>query len=113
MAGVVEWPLAVTGAAVAWLTQPRPHQDAPGETAQDDMAQQSGRPAAVGPGNVPAGTADTVSESQGPGARLAPSHFQHDHPEHGRHDQPAKVGDPATTSALKKVAEASAHHDGP
>jgi hypothetical protein len=23
-AGVVEWPVAVTGAAVAWLTQPRP-----------------------------------------------------------------------------------------
>src|SRR4051812_20064364 len=24
VAGVVEWPIAVTGAAVAWLTQPRP-----------------------------------------------------------------------------------------
>jgi hypothetical protein len=24
LAGVVEWPVAVTGAAVAWLTQPRP-----------------------------------------------------------------------------------------
>ncbi|MFG2726518.1 hypothetical protein [Streptomyces canus] len=24
VAGVVEWPVAVTGAAVAWLTQPRP-----------------------------------------------------------------------------------------
>ncbi|MEU3526348.1 hypothetical protein AB0E62_21200 [Streptomyces sp. NPDC038707] len=28
-AGVVEWPVALTGAAVAWLTQPRP--DRPGE----------------------------------------------------------------------------------
>ncbi|MGX1269831.1 hypothetical protein [Streptomyces phaeoluteigriseus] len=26
VAGVVEWPVAVTGAAVAWLTQPRPQQ---------------------------------------------------------------------------------------
>ncbi|MFJ8539025.1 hypothetical protein [Streptomyces sp. NPDC093591] len=106
VAGVVEWPLALTGAAVAWLTQPRPGQDAPGQTAQGDMARDSGqRPTAVGAG-------DARSESRGPGDRLAPSHFQHDHPEHGRHDQPAKVGDPATTSALKKVAEASAHHDG-
>ncbi|GAA2218461.1 hypothetical protein [Streptomyces nogalater] len=31
VAGVVEWPVALTGAAVAWLTQPRP--DRPGETA--------------------------------------------------------------------------------
>ncbi|MEU3830790.1 hypothetical protein AB0F36_36725, partial [Streptomyces sp. NPDC029080] len=29
VAGVVEWPVAVTGAAVAWLTQPRPGR--PGE----------------------------------------------------------------------------------
>jgi hypothetical protein len=26
VAGIVEWPVAVTGAAVAWLTQPRPHE---------------------------------------------------------------------------------------
>jgi hypothetical protein len=106
VAGVVEWPLALTGAAVAWLTQPRPHQDAQGETARDDMARDSGqRPTAAGAGNA-------LSESQGPGDRLAPSHFQHERPENGRHDQPAKVGDPATTSALKKVAEASSHHNG-
>lgn len=113
VAGVVEWPLALTGAAVAWLTQPRPHQGARGETARDDMAQVSGRSA--GSGDVPAGKADadTLPESQGPGARLASSHFQHDHPDSGRHDQAAKVGDPATTSALKKVAEASTHHAEP
>ncbi|MDF3144487.1 MULTISPECIES: hypothetical protein [unclassified Streptomyces] len=114
VAGVVEWPLALTGAAVAWLTQPRPRQGSQGKTAQNDMAQDSGRrPTAVGAGNDPAGAADAPSESHSPGDRLAPSHFQHDRPEHGRHDQPAKVGDPATASALKKVAEASAHHDEP
>ncbi|MFF7048600.1 hypothetical protein ACFY94_09585 [Streptomyces griseorubiginosus] len=26
VAGIVEWPIAVTGAAVAWLTQPRPEE---------------------------------------------------------------------------------------
>lgn len=112
VAGVVEWPLALTGAAVAWLTQPRPGQGAQGEKAQD-MARSSGRPAASESGDAPAGPAGTPPEAQGPGDRLAPSHFQHDSPENGRHDQPAKVGDPATTSALKKVAEASTHHTGP
>ncbi|KUO02695.1 hypothetical protein [Streptomyces caeruleatus] len=109
VAGVVEWPLAITGAAVAWLTQPRPRQ---GE--EEGAARDSDRPTAVRSGDVRTGAADAMAEPEGPGpgARLAPSHFQHDHPEAGRHDQPAKVGDPATTSALRKVAEAS-HHDGP
>ncbi|WP_217206965.1 hypothetical protein [Streptomyces sp. AC550_RSS872] len=113
VAGVVEWPLAITGAAVAWLTQPRPPQGEEGGTDQDDMAQDSGRPTAVRTGHVRAGASEAQSEPPGPGGRLAPSHFQHDRPEAGRHEQPAKVGDPATTSALKKVAEASTHHDGP
>ena len=114
VAGVVEWPLALTGAAVAWLTQPRPGQGSQDKTAQDDMAQDSRRrPTAAGAGNAPAGTAAPLPESQGPGDRLAPSRVPHDHPQNGRHDQPAKVGDPATTSALKKVAEASAHHAEP
>lgn len=36
-AGVVEWPVAVTGAAVAWLTQPRP--DRPAAAADAGAAQ--------------------------------------------------------------------------
>ncbi|MET8771657.1 hypothetical protein [Streptomyces sp. NPDC004658] len=100
--GVVEWPVALTGAAVAWLTQPRgPRQAAPDETA---------RPAAEG--FPPATEAETpLSEAYGPGDRLAPSHFRHEHAGTHTHEQPAKVGDPATASALKQVAEASAHHD--
>ncbi|MFE7233594.1 hypothetical protein ACWCRF_23775 [Streptomyces sp. NPDC002405] len=31
VAGVVEWPVALTGAAVVWLTQPRPERPAAGE----------------------------------------------------------------------------------
>lgn len=37
VAGVVEWPVALTGAAVAWLTQPRPengHGQQPARTAK-------------------------------------------------------------------------------
>lgn len=98
VAGVVEWPVALTGAAVAWLTQPRgPRQD------------ESGRPAAARP--VPTGTEDTPSEPHGPGDRLAASRFRHDHPGSHVHEQPARVGDAATASALKQVAEASAHHE--
>ncbi|WP_345054800.1 hypothetical protein, partial [Streptomyces rameus] len=39
-AGVVEWPVAVTGAAVAWLTQPRPGRsaEAQGPEAAHDLA---------------------------------------------------------------------------
>ncbi|MFJ4691591.1 hypothetical protein [Streptomyces sp. NPDC088766] len=36
VAGVVEWPVAVTGAAVAWLTQPRPQHRTDGDAAGAD-----------------------------------------------------------------------------
>ncbi|WP_189397136.1 MULTISPECIES: hypothetical protein [Streptomyces] len=104
VAGVVEWPVALTGAAVAWLTQPRgPGRETPGEAA---------RPAAADTGPAPAEAEDTQAERPGPGDRLAPSHFRHEHPGGHVHEQPAKVGDSATASALRQVAEASAHHDG-
>jgi hypothetical protein len=100
--GVVEWPVALTGAAVAWLTQPRgPRRD-------------TGTAQAAAEGQGP-GSAETENASPeryaGPGDRLAPSHFRHDHPTGHAHEQPAKVGDTATASAIKQVAEASAHHD--
>ncbi|MDF3287870.1 MULTISPECIES: hypothetical protein [Streptomyces] len=41
VAGLVEWPVAAAGAAVVWLTQPRPEHNG-GATAQ-----QTGRPAAA------------------------------------------------------------------
>lgn len=103
VAGVVEWPVALTGAAVAWLTQPHgPRRDTPDETA---------RPVAAEPGPAPAETEEPLSERYGPGDRLESSHFRHDHPGSHPHEQPAKVGDSATASALRQVAEASAHHD--
>ncbi|MFE9863983.1 hypothetical protein ACFYPZ_14775 [Streptomyces sp. NPDC005506] len=44
VAGVVEWPVAVTGAAVVWLTQPRPT-DAAGAGTEGPQAQQAARSA--------------------------------------------------------------------
>ncbi|KUN88902.1 hypothetical protein AQJ66_05385 [Streptomyces bungoensis] len=116
LAGVVEWPLALTGAAVAWLTQPRPRQDARDETAQNDGVRSPQGDAAVTGARAavadrgPAPSAGTDTQHYGPGDRLAPFPLHHDHPEHHTHEQPAKVGDPVTASALKKVAKASEHH---
>ncbi|MFJ8630870.1 hypothetical protein [Streptomyces sp. NPDC093568] len=113
VAGVVEWPVAITGAAIAWLTQPHSRKDIQEEAATDDGARDR-EPGTARKGGQSA--ADAPSEAPGPGARLEPSHFRRDHehdrdrPAHMAHEQPAKVGDRATTSALKQVAEASAHH---
>ncbi|WEO94304.1 hypothetical protein A6P39_009945 [Streptomyces sp. FXJ1.172] len=116
VAGVVEWPVALTGAAVAWLTQPGARRGAPEEAAQANRAgnaengQGGSRPGAAGAVPALTDSTDTLSQHHGPGDRLAPSHFHHEsHP----HEQPAKVGDSATASALKQVAEASAHHREP
>src|SRR3954451_12773503 len=54
VAGVVEWPIAVTGAAVAWLTQPRPTDAArravetTGDTTRDGSAVPDGASAVPG-----------------------------------------------------------------
>jgi hypothetical protein len=106
VAGLVEWPVAVTGAAVAWLTQPRPGQRPDGAspnggtqtaTTGDHRSSRTGRD-------------EEDTSAYGPGGRLTPSHHRHDRPEQHVHEQPAKVGDTATASALKQVAEATAHH---
>ncbi|WP_184599052.1 hypothetical protein [Streptomyces violarus] len=111
VAGVVEWPVALTGAAVAWLTRPRP----PGQ--EPDGASPNGgtRTARTGERRKGTGAQDTPDDQDtsayGPGGRLAASHYRHDRPEQHVQEQPAKVGDTATASALKQVAEATAHHD--
>ncbi|MGW5617569.1 hypothetical protein [Streptomyces sp. NPDC003877] len=104
VAGVVEWPVALTGAAVAWLTQPHPGQR-PDGSPPDGTA--GGRP-----DQSPAAQGEPDTSDHGPGARLASSYYRHDHPEQHVHEQPAKVGDTATASALKQVAEATAHPGG-
>ncbi|MEU6914205.1 hypothetical protein [Streptomyces olindensis] len=106
VAGVVEWPVALTGAAVAWLTQPRPGQRPDG--ASENGGTQTGTTGERPSAQDRPDRQDT--SAYGPGDRLAASHYRHDRPEHHVHDQPAKVGDTATASALKQVAEATAHH---
>ncbi|MFF0461469.1 hypothetical protein [Streptomyces mexicanus] len=53
VAGVVEWPVALTGAAVAWLTQPRPEHSAPAQALE--RTTNGGQPAAqeAAPGGGP------------------------------------------------------------
>lgn len=80
VAGVVEWPVALTGAAVAWLTQPRPEQrsaDTGGE--QGEQQQVPSPDAGTATERAAAETADTVSGSdtsmEGPGPqRRTPTH---------------------------------------
>ncbi|MEY9484514.1 hypothetical protein RKD26_000308 [Streptomyces calvus] len=112
VAGVVEWPVALTGAAVAWLTRPRPEHPH-GEPGTRQPADADGRPATrTGDGHRNDRASDTPP-SAGPGDRLTPSRHRPEHAEHvvhAVHEQPAKVGDTATASALKQVAEATVHH---
>ncbi|WP_435804215.1 hypothetical protein [Streptomyces griseoflavus] len=110
VAGLVEWPVALTGAAVAWLTRPRPAQRPEGELAGTDhrpAAPEQDRPRAVGGGDVP---------PAGPGDRLAPSRHRNGATGRTVHEEPAKVGDTATAEGLKQVAAATTHqapHAGP
>ncbi|MFJ4980148.1 hypothetical protein ACIP6X_33280 [Streptomyces coeruleorubidus] len=110
VAGVVEWPVALTGAAVAWLTQPKPGQRPDG--ASGNGGTRTGQAGEGGSGAGGEGSGDDQDlSSHGPGDKLATSRYRHDRPEHHVHEQPAKVGDTATASALKQVAEATTHHD--
>ncbi|MFF9058150.1 hypothetical protein ACF09K_05500 [Streptomyces sp. NPDC014882] len=65
VAGVVEWPVAVTGAAVAWLTQPRPQRRPDGAAA----ATGAGTGAATGTGaGTATGTGAGTAVNAGTGA---------------------------------------------
>ncbi|MDN3289815.1 hypothetical protein QWL27_29290 [Streptomyces thermocarboxydus] len=109
VAGLVEWPVALTGAAVAWLTKPRPEE----ETAEGRQrtAEEEAWAAATREGVVPAKGDSTPADRRdprdtGPGDRLTPTRH---HPT--PRVQPAKVGDEDTASGLKKVAAATGHDD--
>ncbi|MFF7856194.1 hypothetical protein [Streptomyces sp. NPDC007904] len=120
VAGLVEWPVALTGAAVAWLTQPRPGQPrdtgSPGDGSPGDGTSSDGTPDAAGRNGSPTGNgaepqpASEPPADLGPGDRLTPFRHRNEPAEHHAQEQPAKVGDTATASALKQVAEATTHH---
>ncbi|MEU9351297.1 hypothetical protein AB0D65_09800 [Streptomyces griseoloalbus] len=110
VAGVVEWPVALTGAAVAWLTQPRPGQRQDGEPGPPPPAGANGQADKRAEGATRNDRPHAAEPPAGPGDRLTPSRHRPGQPEHPVREQPAKVGDTATASALKQVAEATTHH---
>ncbi|MDN3270242.1 hypothetical protein [Streptomyces sp. MA15] len=134
VAGLVEWPVAVTGAAVAWLTRPRDEREAAagdtpeapagdgggegdGEEAWAAATREGGAPAPAGAEADAARrtSADASGDHRppaGPGDRLTPTRHRPGG-EPAPHVQPAKVGDEGTASALRKVAAATGHDDAP
>ncbi|MGA5125009.1 hypothetical protein ACPCTK_23800 [Streptomyces pseudogriseolus] len=115
VAGLVEWPVAVTGAAVAWLTRPRDERGTADGASRTPAAEDEAWAAATREGVVPAGgrPRDTREDRDtGPGDRLTPARHRADGRPAAR-VQPAKVGDEGTASALRKVAAATGHDDGP
>ncbi|MFF9488011.1 hypothetical protein [Streptomyces sp. NPDC014676] len=111
VAGVVEWPVALTGAAVAWLTQPRPARRPDGGDGEGPARRLDGAPDAEAPAAAD-GRHGTPADRPpaGPGDRLTPSRDRTGRTEHPVREQPAKVGDTTTASALKQVADATRHH---
>ncbi|MET8566409.1 hypothetical protein ABZV75_39820 [Streptomyces flaveolus] len=95
-AGVVEWPVALTGAAVAWLTQPRPAQqaDAGDAAAPAEPAHDTGtaalRPGEGGHGQGPA--AGTGAGTQAPGPAKEPGHASAPSPPQASHGVRASAG---------------------
>ncbi|MDQ0760667.1 hypothetical protein QF027_003302 [Streptomyces canus] len=77
VAGVVEWPVAVTGAAVAWLTQPRPGE--PEESGDESrptprvLASSHGRPSHSSYGSSPSPSLRTPSDKLPPHETASPS----------------------------------------
>ncbi|MBQ1088526.1 hypothetical protein [Streptomyces sp. B93] len=74
VAGVVEWPVAVAGAAVAWLTQPKPRP----EDAEGDEFGEGGEGGEFGAGQARAERAEASAEpaaSTEPAASAGPTAF--------------------------------------
>ncbi|WP_257004470.1 hypothetical protein [Streptomyces sp. SA15] len=84
VAGVVEWPVAITGAAVAWLTQPR------GKNAEEQSGEATGDTAWSGG----SGGASGGAEGESPTPRVMPSHL------------PSSVRSSAGTSGRSSAEEA-------
>jgi hypothetical protein len=73
VAGVVEWPVAITGAAVAWLTQPRPKEadTAAGRTEPESAAPDTASPPLVKPSTTRKKTTAGRGRSAGRGGMTA------------------------------------------
>ncbi|GGS74501.1 hypothetical protein [Streptomyces cinerochromogenes] len=99
-AGVVEWPVAVTGAAVAWLTQPRPGRPAVAAdagAAQPEPAHDLGT-AALRSGA--GGSAGTPAEGRAPGRTATPGPAE----ESGRPGHTEAAGPPEASPGARASA---------
>ncbi len=117
--GLMKWPVTVAGAAISWLAQPQEHnsqpllpqENVPRDGCQSGTAQ-SAEPASIGRGAVPVGVSDALTKRYGAGDKLPVTHFPvSSHATKRVREQPAKVGDLATASALRQVARASVHRN--
>ncbi|WP_458248000.1 hypothetical protein [Streptomyces sp. MAI_2237] len=74
VAGIVEWPVAVTGAAVAWLTQPRPEEQEPsGDSGESKGAVPAGEIGVIPLDEEPEEPGDEVGEMRAGEVRETPS----------------------------------------
>ncbi|MGV9426940.1 hypothetical protein ACWDO7_21980 [Streptomyces sp. NPDC003656] len=98
--GVVEWPVALTGAAVAWLTQPRPAHPANGAPLTEETAGKADAAADVDP-DAPhdLGTAALRSGTEASGTEPEPHHQEPPGPVKAN---PANPANPARTGAHAK-----------
>ncbi|MFD8808526.1 hypothetical protein [Streptomyces sp. NPDC059597] len=89
--GVVEWPVALTGAAVAWLTQPRPAHPANGAPLAEETAAKTD--ADVDP-DAPhdLGTAALRSGTEASGTEPEPHHQEPPGPVKANPVNPARTG---------------------
>lgn len=95
-AGVVEWPVAIAGAAVAWLTQPRPGQE---QERKQDAGQAS--PAEGAQARATASAASRTAASGGRTASMATGRSGGDSPSGG---PVPESGTPAAASAARTTA---------
>ncbi|MGW4444928.1 hypothetical protein [Streptomyces sp. NPDC004682] len=91
--GVVEWPVALTGAAVAWLTQPRPAHPANGAPLTKETAGKADAAADVDP-DAPhdLGTAALRSGTEASGTEPEPHHQEPPGPVKANPANPARTG---------------------
>jgi hypothetical protein len=113
VAGVVEWPVAVTGAAVAWLTQSRQKEpekravEAAGDTARSGGSESAGSPAAGTPASKASGRPPTPREVA---STAASAGGQPAEPAAGQFAEPAAEG---TSSLATPSDKLPTHHTGP
>jgi hypothetical protein len=94
-AGVVEWPVAIAGAAVAWLTQPRPGPEQP----EGKQGAGQASPAEGAQARATAGAASRTAASGGSTASMATGRNTGESPSGGRTAAPAAASGTRATAS--------------